>query len=178
MITFSIQQKKITDADARISLPSNLAFPPNLKKLTLSGCKIPWEKITVVGSLSNLEVLKLRDYAFDGLVWEANEGEFTKLKYLLIDSEVHGCRTFSTTWHLCLNFCDELVKIPAEIGDIATLEMIELCGCRPSAVASAMLIQEEQRSCGNEDFRVRVSSVHDYLTSQRSTSLRKIEGPK
>ncbi|XP_011088084.2 putative late blight resistance protein homolog R1A-10 [Sesamum indicum] len=56
------------DASARQPLPLNLAFPPNLKKLTLSGCRISWEKMIVVGSLPNLEVLKLRDNAFEGSV--------------------------------------------------------------------------------------------------------------
>ncbi|KAL0310310.1 UNVERIFIED_CONTAM: putative late blight resistance proteinR1A-4 [Sesamum calycinum] len=66
-------------------LTVNLAFPSNLKKLTLSGCRIPWEKMMVVGTLPNLQVLKLRDHAFEGSTWEPNEGEFSKLKFLRID---------------------------------------------------------------------------------------------
>ncbi|KAL0384891.1 UNVERIFIED_CONTAM: Disease resistance protein RPH8A [Sesamum radiatum] len=165
------------DASARQPLPLNCF--PHLKKLTLSGCRISWDKISVVGSLPNLEVLKLRDNAFDGSVWEPNEGEFTKLKYLLIESNhlEHWCADdthFPQLQHLCLNFCTWLKAIPPEIGDIGSLEMIELFECSSSAVASAMLIQEEQQSLGNEGLRVRVNSYDDYFKARRNTSLRKV----
>ncbi|KAI3459048.1 hypothetical protein Pfo_015711 [Paulownia fortunei] len=44
----------------------NLAFPRRLKRLTLSGLRLPWKDMTIVGSLPNLQVLKLRNYACDG----------------------------------------------------------------------------------------------------------------
>ncbi|VFQ59375.1 unnamed protein product [Cuscuta campestris] len=34
-------------------------FPPTLRKLSLSGCGLPWEAMEVVAALQNLEVLKL-----------------------------------------------------------------------------------------------------------------------
>ncbi|KAK4427734.1 putative late blight resistance proteinR1A-10 [Sesamum alatum] len=162
----------------RKPLPLNLVFPLELKRLTLTGCRISWEKMTIIGSLPNLEVLKLRDYAFEGSVWEPNEGEFTKLKYLLIDrNELEHWYADSTHFlqlqHVCLNHCFELEAIPTEIGDNGALEMIELFRCRSSVVASAMLIQEEQQSLGNEGLRVRVNSYRDYVESLDSTSLRK-----
>ncbi|KAK4427733.1 putative late blight resistance proteinR1A-10 [Sesamum alatum] len=167
------------DAQAKEPLPLNLAFPLNLRKLTLSGCRISWEKMTVVGSLPNLEVLKLRDNAFAGSMWEPNEGEFTKLKYLLIESNhlEDWCANhthFPQLRHLCLNFCTWLKAIPSDIGDIGTLETIELFECNSSVVASAMLIQEEQESLGNEGLRVRVNSYDDYFKARRNTSLRKV----
>ncbi|XP_011087308.1 putative late blight resistance protein homolog R1A-10 isoform X1 [Sesamum indicum] len=162
----------------RKPLPLNLAFPLDLKKLTLSGCRLSWEKMTVIGSLPNLQVLKLRDYAFEGSVWEPNEGEFTKLKYLLIDRNKleRWCADythFPQLQHLCLCHCFELEAIPTEVGDIGTLEMLELFRCRSSVVASAMLIQEEQRNLGNEGLIVRVNSYRDYVDSLEGTSLRK-----
>ncbi|KAK4402256.1 putative late blight resistance proteinR1A-10 [Sesamum angolense] len=165
------------DNVAREPLSLNLAFPLNLKKLTLSGCRISWEEMTVIGSLPELEELKLRDYAFEGSVWEPNEGEFTKLKYLLIDRNklehwYADYTHFPQLQHLCLNHCFELEAIPTEIGDIGNLEMIELFRCRSSVVASAMLIQEQQQSLGNEGLRVRVNSYRDYVDSLDSTSLR------
>lgn len=48
-------------------------FPQNLKKLTLSGYEISWKNILIVGSLPNLEMVKLKNYAFNGLLMEANE---------------------------------------------------------------------------------------------------------
>ncbi|KAK4383493.1 putative late blight resistance proteinR1A-10 [Sesamum angolense] len=159
-------------------LPLKLALPQNLRKLTLQGCIISWENMTVIGSLPNLEVLKLRDFDFEGSVWEPNEGEFTKLKYLLIRNnsleQWHADYThFPRLQHLCLSFCNKLEAIPPEFGDIASLEMIELYKCSSSVVASALLIQEEQQSLGNEGLRVRVNSKSDYLNSHSNTSLRK-----
>ncbi|KAL2515234.1 putative late blight resistance protein-like protein R1B-16 [Forsythia ovata] len=40
--------------------------------------------MTIVGSLPNLQVLKLNLISFVGLEWEPNEGEFLQLKYLLL----------------------------------------------------------------------------------------------
>ncbi|KAL3812758.1 hypothetical protein ACJIZ3_014026 [Penstemon smallii] len=137
----------------------NFAYPEGLKKLTLSGCTFPWENLTIVGSLPNLQVLKLKDDAFVGSVWETNEEEFLQLKYLLIASRsLKHWRTeethFPSLRHLSLKSCSELVEIPSEIGNIQTLEIIELFECRGSVVDSAHQIKEELQSYGNDDFRV------------------------
>ncbi|KAK4383495.1 hypothetical protein Sango_2769500 [Sesamum angolense] len=160
-------------------LPLKLALPLNLRKLTLQGCTISWENMSVIGSLPNLEVLKLRNFEFEGSVWEPNEGEFTKLKYLLIHisslEQWHADYThFPQLQHLCLSFCSMLEAIPPEFGDIASLETIELYTCSSSVVDSAMLIQEDQQNLGNEGFRVRVTSYSDYFHSKFHTSLRKV----
>ncbi|KAL2492395.1 Disease resistance protein (CC-NBS-LRR class) family [Abeliophyllum distichum] len=140
-------------------LPVNFAFPQKLKKLTLSGCRISWKNMTVVGSLSNLEVLKLKFHAFEGPVWESNDGEFRRLKFLLIHmtdlehwkvNETH----LPSLQRLSLRYCYNLVKIPSRIGKIPTLEEIELCECSTSLVTSAEFIQEEQESLGNNGFQV------------------------
>ncbi|KAI3470175.1 hypothetical protein Pfo_026838 [Paulownia fortunei] len=60
-------------------------FPAGLKKLSLSGFGYPWEYMRMIASLPNLEVLKLRCYAFRGPDWETCEGEFSRLKYLLLE---------------------------------------------------------------------------------------------
>ncbi|KAL0385154.1 UNVERIFIED_CONTAM: putative late blight resistance proteinR1A-10 [Sesamum radiatum] len=143
--------------------PINLAFPQSLKKLTLTGLRFSQENMTVVGSLHNLEVLKLRFCGFEGSVWEPNEGEFSKLKVLLIRSaSLEHWRANSSHFpqlrHLTLSFCDMLAAIPSEIGDIQTLELLELYKCSQSVVATAMLIQEEQQSLGNDGLRVRIIS--------------------
>ncbi|KAL3812759.1 hypothetical protein ACJIZ3_014027 [Penstemon smallii] len=137
----------------------NFAFPERLKKLTLSGCTLPWESLTVVGSLPKLEVLKLKDDAFVGSVWKTNEEEFPQLKYFLVaSSSLEHWRTEETHFpklrHLSLKSCSELVEIPSEIGNIPTLEIIELFECSAFVVDSAHQIKEEQQSYGNDDFRV------------------------
>nr|GMD48943.1 putative late blight resistance protein homolog R1B-17 [Ipomoea batatas] len=66
----------------RFCLPTS--FPSKLKKLTLCSTYLLWEKMGVIGNLSNLEVLKLKDFAFCGPKWEPRVGEFKRLKVLLI----------------------------------------------------------------------------------------------
>ncbi|KAL2515569.1 Disease resistance RPP8-like protein 3 [Forsythia ovata] len=140
-------------------LPVNFAFPQKLKRLTLSGCRISWENMTVVGSLSNLEVLKLKFHAFEGPEWELNKGEFCRLKLLLIHmTDLQLWRVNEThlpsLQRLSLRYCYNLVWIPSAIGDIPTLEEIELYECSTSLVTSAQIIQEEQERLGNDGFQV------------------------
>lgn len=49
--------------------------------LALSGLGISWEDMAIVGSLPNLEVLKLRYDACIGDTWETSEGEFCQLRF-------------------------------------------------------------------------------------------------
>ncbi|KAK4437204.1 hypothetical protein Salat_0054300 [Sesamum alatum] len=141
--------------------PPKLAFPENLKRLTLAGCGIPWSSMTVVGALPNLEVLKLRKNACKGSEWEPVEEQFCQLKHLLLEevdlvqwgaNEAH----FPRLQHLIIRSCYKLKEIPSCIGEIPTLEMIEMVDCHPSAVTCAEQIHEEQESMGNEDLKVRI----------------------
>ncbi|KAL2553188.1 Disease resistance protein (CC-NBS-LRR class) family [Forsythia ovata] len=136
-----------------------LAFPPNLKKLTLSGCRISWKNMSNFGSLPNLEVLKLKNIFFEARVWKTNEGEFRKLKFLHIECnnlefwEVEGTHLPSLQC-LSLGYCPRLKCIPSEIGEIPTLQVIALFGCEKSVVTSAYSIQEEQHDLGNDGLQV------------------------
>nr|GMD48959.1 putative late blight resistance protein homolog R1B-14 [Ipomoea batatas] len=61
-----------------------ISFPPNLKKLTLCKTYLPWEEMDIIGKLPNLEVLKLKDFAFCGPVWKPSAETFHRLKFLLV----------------------------------------------------------------------------------------------
>ncbi|KAL2514843.1 putative late blight resistance protein-like protein R1A-4 [Forsythia ovata] len=140
-------------------LALNLAFPPSLKKLTLSGCVLPWKHMTIVGSLPNLEVLKLKDNAFKGPVWELNEGEFCQLKFLfLIDTDLEHLKAdethfLSLQW-LTFSHCSQLAEIPCEIVEIPTLQVIEVYGSSLSALISAKFVKEEQQREGNDSLQI------------------------
>ncbi|KAL7115042.1 hypothetical protein ACP275_04G159500 [Erythranthe tilingii] len=138
-----------------------LTFPSSLKKLYLQGMKFHWEDLTVIGSLPNLEVLKLRLGLVRETVWNPVEGEFLRLKFLL----VQWCNLvnwnaesshFPVLEKLFLEYMEELEGIPLDIGEIPTLELIELKRCTESTAISAMRIAEEQENNGNEELRVRV----------------------
>ncbi|KAL0417131.1 UNVERIFIED_CONTAM: putative late blight resistance proteinR1B-17 [Sesamum latifolium] len=142
-------------------LLKNIAFPSSLKKLDLCECKVPWEDMTIIGSLPNLEVLILRSYASRGSEWNPIEGQFPRLKILMLwqnnlvywrAENIH----FLNLEKLFLNNMRDLEEIPSGIGDIATLRLIEVYYCSESIVNSAMQILEEQQSNGNEDLEVRV----------------------
>ncbi|KAK6774287.1 hypothetical protein RDI58_029526 [Solanum bulbocastanum] len=137
------------------------ALPGNLKKLTLSFTYLPWESMASLCRLPNLEVLKLKNYALTGPKWEQVEEGFSSLKLLLIEmSDIkHWSASndhFPVLEHLVLKSCLRLDSIPHDLGDIPTLQIIELENSSQSAVLSAKEIQEEQQNIGNETLEVRM----------------------
>lgn len=143
-----------------------IIFPPSLEKLTLRGCLLPWEDMTIVGQLPKLQVLKLKRKAFSGAVWEPKEGEFLHLKFLLLEeNNLEDWNAESTHFpileHLILHNCQRLKEVPCGIGEILTLQKIELYYCSDSLVTSAKDIYEEQYNSGNEDFQVCIVEMTD-----------------
>lgn len=140
-------------------LPSDgdeFSLPKKLKKLTLSHLRLPWKEMTMVGSSPNLQVLKLRHSACHGKTWETTEGGFPQLEFLLIEESnleqiVTRSGHFPTLRSLVLHNCGQLIEIPDDIGEIPTLELIEVTGCwKRSVVELAIRIQEELHSYGND----------------------------
>lgn len=137
-----------------------LSFPLSLKELTLSRCRLPWEDMTVVGSLPNLEVLELLSYAFEGQTWlcPIEEVQFVKLKALMIwETDLLYWRADKTRFpileHLILKRLN-LEEFPENFGEHPTLEKIEAFYCSDSTNDWAEQIREEQESFGNYGFRV------------------------
>ncbi|KAL3504617.1 hypothetical protein ACH5RR_034458 [Cinchona calisaya] len=94
---------------------------------------LPWDEISVIGQLPNLEVLKLLNKAFEGKQWDMTEGEFQKLKFLKLDSlNIELWNAFRE--HLpCLEqlvvlSCKQLGEIPSSFGEISTFQLIEMNG--------------------------------------------------
>ncbi|GFP82781.1 putative late blight resistance protein homolog r1b-17, partial [Phtheirospermum japonicum] len=145
-------------------LVQNLTFPHSLKELTLQGCCLNWEDITTkIGSIPLLEVLKLKFKSVIGKKWETVEGQFCSLKLLLIRmcDELEYWNTDSTHFprleRLRLEALYNLKEIPLEIGEIPTLQVLELAWGTDSANISATRILEEQEELGNVDLKVRVT---------------------
>ncbi|XP_047975308.1 putative late blight resistance protein homolog R1B-16 [Salvia hispanica] len=138
-----------------------LTFPLLMKKLELSGRWISWKDMTIVGSLPNLQVLKLKNYACFGEQWETIDEGFGNLIHLLIDeSNLKYWTTDSSHFPrlqcLTLHRCPYLDEIPYDIGEIPTLQLIEVDDHSQSLLDSAKKIQEEQWEYGNEDLKVHV----------------------
>ncbi|KAL8487016.1 hypothetical protein ACS0TY_023640 [Phlomoides rotata] len=156
------------------------AFPRTLKKLTLVGGQLPWKDMSIVGSLPNLQVLKLKNYACYGDAWETRDEEFPQLEFLLIE------QSYLENWItenlplprlkcLMLHDCPNLREIPECIGEIPTLQVIEVYIENESLVNSATQIQEDQLNYGNDALQVRciettpfkfVASVADQTEEQ------------
>ncbi|KAL0462169.1 UNVERIFIED_CONTAM: hypothetical protein Slati_0104500 [Sesamum latifolium] len=109
---------------------TEINFPTSIRKLNLSKIALPWEKMSVIGELPNLEVLKLVSDAFEG------QRHFPRLERLVL--------------HKCYN----LLKIPSQIGNVPTLQMIEAHSCGVYVRNSALRIKEEQEEYGNEELKV------------------------
>ncbi|KAL2515657.1 putative late blight resistance protein-like protein R1B-16 [Forsythia ovata] len=151
---------------------------PNLKKLEISytevnllGCKLPWEDMKAIDSLPNLEVLKLKGDAFIGEEWETTEGGFIRLKFLLLEKidleywivdSIH----FPILERLVIKDCHDLEEIPNGIGEILTLELIELHYCSSSIVTSVEKILEEQRENTGDEV---LQDIWENQTDERST---------
>ncbi|KAL8557555.1 hypothetical protein ACS0TY_004847 [Phlomoides rotata] len=138
----------------------HLAFPKTLKKLTLVGGRLPWKDMSIVGLLPNLQVLKLKAFACDGDTWETSYGEFPQLKFLLIEGSnlehwVTEKDHFPRLERLVLHQCWFLQEIPDSIGEISTLELIEVGYVRSSLMESVRKIQEDQQSYGNDALHFR-----------------------
>ncbi|XP_042010411.1 putative late blight resistance protein homolog R1A-3 [Salvia splendens] len=147
----------------QVEFEPEISFPQTLRKLSLSGCGLRWDAMEVVAALPNLEVLKLRELAFNGEEWcLENHCVFEKLKFMLIEylnfkrwSADHT--HFPGLERLYLRHCYELEEIPSDIGFIGTLGLIELVDCSPQAVESAEVIKQEQEvDGGRQGFQVRI----------------------
>ncbi|KAL2538529.1 putative late blight resistance protein-like protein R1B-12 [Forsythia ovata] len=135
-----------------------IRFPMNIKKLTLT-MDSPWEIMSLIGTLPNLEILKLESVSFEGENWITKENEFQKLKFLKLDSlqlvQWNASRDhFPRLERLVLRYCYNLEKIPSELGYITTLRMIEAHYCGINVRNSAMQIEEEQLKNRNEELKV------------------------
>ncbi|XP_057492948.1 putative late blight resistance protein homolog R1A-10 isoform X1 [Actinidia eriantha] len=125
-------------------------FPTHLKKLTLTETQVKWKEISTLGKkLPNLEVLKLLQFACVGKCWTTSDGDFPQLKFLKlvtipIEEWQVSSNPFPMLQRLVLVGCPELQSIPSEIGEVPTLQMIEVRDCNTSVANSAHKIKEEQ----------------------------------
>ena len=118
-----------------------------------------------IAALPHLQVLKLRDRAFEGNTWstleesdEEDEDEdyeeaevklFLELEYLLIEESdlenwVTNNRHFPALERLVLKGCDKLNEISNDIGRISEVKLIEVDRFNESLLKCVYGIQKEQ----------------------------------
>ncbi|XP_051130758.1 putative late blight resistance protein homolog R1B-17 [Andrographis paniculata] len=147
-------------------------FPNSLKLLKLKKCTIPWSRMSMVSSLPNLEHLELNDTA-KGSDWNPTEGEFLRLKVLIIvRSDL--VQWIADEYHYPVLEVLELIELPSleeipwGIGDIPTLHKISLKKCSESSINSAYQIWEEQQSMENHTLKINVFMYGENFQSMSS----------
>lgn len=132
------------------SLPPADTFPIKLRSLTLSQTYLDWRYMSILGSLENLEVLKLKDNAFHGKLWEASAGGFPHLQVLHIGSTdlvlwvASSHHDFPKLKRLELHNCEDLLQVPIELARVPSFQHLDLFHCR-RAVGSAKNIEALKR---------------------------------
>ncbi|KAL9170660.1 hypothetical protein ABFS82_04G160600 [Erythranthe guttata] len=117
--------------------PPLSVFPSGLKKLSLCGLGYPWEEMSKIALLPNLEVLKLRSYAFRGPKWEVEDNRFLRLEFILIeDSDLvrwtAGNGSFPFLECLNIKHCYKLQAMPRKFSfDLGKIQVVD---CTPLVV--------------------------------------------
>ncbi|KAI3780968.1 hypothetical protein L2E82_10964 [Cichorium intybus] len=141
-----------------------IGFPAALKQLAIRRCHLPWSNMSIIQSLPNLVALEIRHNGFEGTLWETGEKQFQQLKFLgLFDLNIKQWETSSLNFprleQLKVGGCVDLEEIPLELGDIPTLQTIEVSDCAPSLRLSVLKIQKEQYDVGNCELKIIVDEV-------------------
>ncbi|XP_075103424.1 putative late blight resistance protein homolog R1B-11 [Nicotiana tabacum] len=143
-----LESLKLISNSCPAKIPHVFSFPSRLRELTLSKFRLPWNQISTIAKLPNLEILKLLLRAFEGDEWEVKDSEFPELKYIELDdlnitqwsvSEY----AFPMLEHLVLTKCKKLKEIPSHFDNAISLRRIEVNWC--SWPNSAQQIQRTQR---------------------------------
>ncbi|XP_059281095.1 LOW QUALITY PROTEIN: putative late blight resistance protein homolog R1A-10 [Lycium ferocissimum] len=150
-------------------------LPASIKRLTLSGgfC-FPWEDMSTLVMLPNLQELKLKNRAAYGKIWRLSDKyKFKSLKLLLfrsLDLEHWEASSdnFPNLERLVLKICDYLKEIPIDFGEICTLESIELHNCSTPAEDSARKIEQEQEDMGNNCLKVYIHRTRSFWESPKN----------
>ncbi|CAI9089618.1 OLC1v1024223C1 [Oldenlandia corymbosa var. corymbosa] len=93
-------------------------LPGSLRRLTLSRFGLPWRKISTIGKLPNLEVLKLQDSCLSGDTLDLKDVEFPELRFLKLSRLDIKCWTAPDDQHaslqkLVLDNFSNLEEIPS-----------------------------------------------------------------
>ncbi|KAL2484754.1 Disease resistance protein (CC-NBS-LRR class) family [Abeliophyllum distichum] len=150
-----------------VSLPQMYKFPPKLKKLTLSDTLLDWDQMSTLGKLENLEILKLKDNSFEGKLWQPQEGGFRALRILHIGktnlvSWSASADHFPRLRRLYIKHCSDLHEVPSGLGDISSLQIMDLYCTSKSAAASARKIDllkkslQDQQSTKGSEFKLNI----------------------
>ncbi|CAI9107967.1 OLC1v1007464C1 [Oldenlandia corymbosa var. corymbosa] len=145
----SLENLKLLNGDTESKvyrLPPKDKFPPQLTQLTLLNTLLNWRAISLLGELENLEVLKLKENACEGEIWNLGQEVFARLKHLHIGRTdlmvwTASADNFPNLKSLELDGCSILRGIPNELADITSLQSVALNCTNNQVAASARRLQ-------------------------------------
>ncbi|KAH7845574.1 hypothetical protein Vadar_003653 [Vaccinium darrowii] len=146
-----------SDSSLGRTLLPRLKLPLTITRITLKYTCLKWEELSLLQTLSSLEVLRLIEYACVGPIWNTSELDgFPQLKYLRfynlnIKEWIASKDQFPNLEVLVLENCRKLERIPIDFGNLNKLLEIKLEFCRRSAEGLAREIREEQRKRNGDD---------------------------
>ncbi|CAI9105459.1 OLC1v1004387C1 [Oldenlandia corymbosa var. corymbosa] len=135
-------------------LPMERYFPRMLMKLTLQKTFLEWKEMSILGKLEFLEVLKLKEFAFEGVRWDTEKDSFKRLKHLHIGRtdlaywawEPQGFH-FPELRSLKLMGCYKLEELPKGLAEIPNLQSLALHSThRTASVKARMILTMKLRS--------------------------------
>ncbi|XP_019160134.1 PREDICTED: uncharacterized protein LOC109156757 [Ipomoea nil] len=144
-------------------IPQADRFPIRLRKLTLSKTSFDWKYICALGSLDELEVLKLEEFSAKGECWELNVNVvFKSLQFLRIgrtDLVYWSCEqsSFPALKRLHILHCENLNEVPLSFKDVKSLKIIELFYTNKRAATSARNIRDQKPKL---DFVLSILPLH------------------
>ncbi|KAH6772508.1 hypothetical protein C2S51_010912 [Perilla frutescens var. frutescens] len=160
-LSLSVEGWRIKNSKLKI-----LTFPSSLNKLSLYECNLHWDDLTMIGSLPQLQVLKLKRFSVtEGEEWSPVDGQFLRLRVL----KIRSCELvrwnmeyfhFPILEKLLLWGLLRMEEIPMAIAEIPTLKLIRVEECSESVDISAMKIKEDQLQTQGGDDLIQIQVVN------------------
>ncbi|PHU02142.1 hypothetical protein BC332_27393 [Capsicum chinense] len=157
-----LESLKLVSNSYPAKLPHVFNFPLTLKELTLSKFRLPWNQLSTIAELPNLEILTLLVRTFEGDKWEVKDSELCELKYLELD-DLNISQwsvsddAFPKLERLVLTKCKLLERIASHFDDAVCLQSIEVNWCSWDVAKSCQeILRTQPDDMANDAFTVMI----------------------
>ncbi|CAI9103494.1 OLC1v1001985C1 [Oldenlandia corymbosa var. corymbosa] len=144
-----------------VTFTYELILPGHLRKLSLFDFALSWANLSTIGTLPNLQILKLTGIFFEGETWEMKEGKFSKLESFKLRWPKTNLIKWSTSCDddhqlsrlkkLAFCGCKMLEDIPSDcLKSLDTLERIHACRSSKRIKQKVEEIKEEHKELGTD----------------------------
>ncbi|XP_042520365.1 putative disease resistance RPP13-like protein 3 [Macadamia integrifolia] len=142
----SLKLKRDLTSAPVIMLPRK--FPENLTKISLHNTELEADPLQQLGQLKQLQILKLMEQSYVGYTLSFNSEDFERLLVLqLMNFYDHEFKlemeegALPSLERLVIHNCHSLQRVPDELWDLTTLEIINLW--EPSGPVRSVILQKE-----------------------------------